>query len=201
MAKDVYFDQGMQGWIRNTARRELWRMAGWYGYEDLVQDGFVCYCKCRDKYALKEPDPGEKPLNTETPTELQRRHFMALVQRTFYNHIMTLSARFAISREDTLSGVTEEGDPLSLEHLMPPQSEEVSVIFTVLQAPAEIGEAIAKLISDSIDGEQYLRSRLRRHSGRVRRGRRAIRETTDERLTRVVGDVDLPKQVLTYLLS
>lgn len=202
MVKDIYFDAGVQGWIRNTARRELWRMAGWYELDDLANDGYVCYCKCRDRYTQGPPEPGHQALNTDTPNDKQRRHFMALVQRAFFNHIMTLSSKFAASCEDPVSGLAvEDGEPPSLENLMPPQMEEASVLMAVLQAPTEIGEAIAKLINDSIDGGNYLRSRLRERTGRVIRGRRALRETTDERLARVVGNGALPGATLAYLLS
>jgi len=95
---DVYFDAGLRGWLKTTAVKEHWRVASWYSVEDLVQDGYVCYCKCRDRYTLAVPQPGDRPdgyahqnLFTDQPNEKQRKHFMSLVQRAFYNHIYTLS--------------------------------------------------------------------------------------------------------------
>jgi hypothetical protein len=108
-SSDVYFDAGLQGWIKNTARQEHWRMAKWYGLADLFQDGVLCYCKCRDKYTRGPPEPGFQALNTITPNDAQRRHFMQLVQRSFWNHIMTLSSRFAAMREELAATAARRG--------------------------------------------------------------------------------------------
>jgi hypothetical protein len=130
---------------------------------------------------------------------MQRRHFMSLVQRTFFNHIMTLSSKFTMCTENTLSELSTGDDPVELETLMPIQQEEISVLVAVLHAPTEIGEAIGKLLQDAVDGEKYLRSKLRNNNGRVTRGRRALRETTRERLSRVLGDPEMLDKVTGYL--
>jgi hypothetical protein len=203
--RDVYFDAGLQGWIKNKARQEYWRVSRWYELGDLIQDGYICYLKCRNKYALNPPDPGAMPLNTGSPTQEQRRHFMALVKTTFFNHIMTLSSEFAASAiEDNISnsGLSgPDGQPATIEDLLPPYHEEASAILAVLSAPAEISDAIQKLINDGAEGGKYLRSRLRRNGNRVTRGRRALRETTSEHLARVLGNPDLPGQIVAYLRS
>lgn len=210
MPKDVYFDAGLQGWLTTTARAEYWRVASWYSVDDLIQDGYICYCKCRDRYTLALPEAGERPdgykhqnLFTDNPTPVQRKHFMALVQRAFFNHIYTLSTRYPATREQPLAALSTEGDePLTMEELLPPQPEETSVLIALLQAPTEISEAIIKLVNDGIDGGNYLRSRLRDRNGRVQIvSRRALRETTGQRMTRVLGDPDLGRQTMTYLLS
>jgi hypothetical protein len=202
LVKEVYFDAGLQGWIKNTARREHWRMAKWYELSDLIQDGFLCYCKCRDKYTRGPPEPGFQALNTEHPTDAQRRHFMNLVQRAYFNHIMTLSSRFAAASEEPVSQLaTGDDEVATLESLLPPQSEEASLLMALKQAPAEISDAIRRLINDGLDGGEYLRSRLRERDGRVTRGRRALRETTSAYLARVLGDPDLSKRTMAYLLS
>lgn len=198
--RDVYFDAGLQGWLKNTARREHWRVARWYQLSDLAQDGVICYCKCRNRYTLGPPKPGFQNLYTTAPSGAQRRHFMGLVQRAYYNHIMTLSSRFARACEDRVSDLVSGGDETStLENWLPPQPEEASVILAVKQAPAEIAEAISRLVQDGIEGGQYLRSRLRERNGRMVVGRRALRETTSERLARVLGDPDLSQRTLAYL--
>lgn len=197
---DVYFDMGLQGWLKNTARREYWRVSKWYELSDLIQDGVICYCKCRNKYVLGPPEEGFQALNTWTPDSAQRRHFMNLVQRAYWNHIMTLASRSAMSCEDTVGDLVIDGDEVStLERWLPPQQEEASVLLVLTQAPAEITDAIGRLIQDSIDGGHYLRSKLRECDGRVTRGRRALRETTDARLARVLGDPELLQRTLAYL--
>ncbi len=197
---DVYYDEGLEGWIKTTAYQEHWRLRSWYSVEDLVQDGYICYCKCRNRYTLKPPEPGYQDLNTDTPSDSQRRHFMSLVQRTFFNHIMTLSSKFTVCTENTLSELSNGDDPLELENLVPVQPEEASVLVAVLHAPTEIGEAIGKLLQDAVDGEKYLRSKLRANNGRITRGRRALRETTRERLARVLGDPEMQDKIRDYIV-
>jgi hypothetical protein len=211
MPKDVYFDAGLRGWLRRTSVKEAWRVAGWYTADDLYQDGFICYCKCRDRYTLALPAPGDRPdgyayqnLFTDTPNAQQRRHFMNLVQRTFYNHLYTLASRYPTTREQPLASLSkgETDEPLSLEELLPPEPEEISALVALLHAPTEIADAVVKLVNDGIDGGKYLRSRLRvSQDGRVTLGKRSLRETTDQRMARVVGDPELAGKTMTYILS
>jgi hypothetical protein len=203
--KDVYFDSGLQGWLKTTAKAEHWRVASWYSAADLVQDGYICYCKCRDKYTLSVEGSKYQDLFTfsdEGPSDTQRRHFMSLVQRAFYNRIYTLSVRYPATREQPLAMLSvENGEPSTLEEMVPPQPEEISALIAVLHAPTEIGEAIVKLVQDGVEGGSFIRSRLRRHNGRVSIGRRALRETSQQRISRILGDDELSGKVLAYLLS
>jgi hypothetical protein len=212
--RDVYFDKILQRWIQNTAYRLRWRIAGWYDVIDLIQDGYVCYCKCRDKYALQDPDPGENALNTDNPTKEQRRQFMSLVQRAFINRIHTLSNEFPAFTEEPVDCSIIDDSNIVLENMIPPQPEEASILMALASAPAEIGAAIGGLVRDGLDGEAYVRTRLRKRliltkhaSGgvsvatRVVKERRAFRETTSEHLKRVLGDGDITRKVTDYLYS
>lgn len=202
MRKDVYFDEGMQGWILKTARKEYWRMASWYELEDLIQDGFLCYIKCRNAYTLKPPKPGTQPLNTTTPNKDQRRHFMSLVQTAYRNHIMTLASKFAGGLEEPTPN-TLEGDERgnNLEELLPPQPEEASLFLALANAPAELKDVIDRILKDGLDGGDYLCSRLYRDGNRTRRMRHKVRETTAEYWERVLGQPDLPQKLAEYLRS
>lgn len=64
------------GWIYNESRRNLWKVAGWYDFEDLVQDGLILALKCRERYPDVEP-----------------ARFTALVKTSFHNHIVNLTRR------------------------------------------------------------------------------------------------------------
>lgn len=194
MSKDPYLDSGMRGWLINKAKAEYWRMAGWYSLEDLAQDGLVCYLKCKRAY----PDLA----NIENPTKGQRKWFMSLVQTTFHNHIMTLGGKFAIGKEDTVPDVSSVDDRGgSLESLMPPQLEEASVIFALRNAPAEIRDAVDRLLQDGLDGGTYLRSQLYKDGTRLRWRRRFRRETTSEYFERITGVADLPNKLRAYLFA
>ncbi len=54
-------------------------MSRWYLLDDLVQDGYLCYLKCRNKYALSEPEPGQVALLAFL-AGLPQRHGRALRQ-------------------------------------------------------------------------------------------------------------------------
>lgn len=201
---DVYLDEGLKGWIMATAWKEHWRVAAWYELGDLVQEGYLCYLKCRNRYALRKPDPGHPTLNTRKPTEIQRRHFMSLVQRTFYNRIMTLASRYTAGREEPIVGRAEEDENTALERLLPAQSEVASVAVALAKAPLEIQQALQKVIADfrvGNEGAEYRRSRLYWQGDRLRRGRRKLRETNEEFWQRVAGDGELPEKLETYLVG
>jgi hypothetical protein len=213
--KDVYFDEILRSWIVGYARSQRWRIAGWYSVSDLTQDGYLCYCKCRDAYTIGEPDPNAvHDLHTVTPDNSQRRHFMVLVQRAFMNHVHTLSIRYMANREEPVDCPASVDSATMLEELVPLQPEEISVLMALASAPAEIREAIGKLISDGIEGETFLRTRLRRQfvitrhasggvstSIRIVRGRRALRETSTEYFQRLLGDGDMLRKTADYLHS
>jgi hypothetical protein len=200
LLKDVYYDSGVEGWIKTYSWSNRWRLQNWYDMEELIQDGYLCYLKCRNMYTLGPPKPGHQDLNTDAPNKEQRKHFMALLQRTFSNHVTTIAARYARDKENTLSELATGENAFELEAVLPPQPEETSALIAVLHAPTEIGEAIVKLVQDGVDGGRYLRSKLRDRQGRVVRVRRALRETTNQRLARVCGgDAEMPKLVRDYL--
>lgn len=210
--KDVYFDSALHLWLKKFARQEHWRVASWYSEADLVQDGYVYYCKCRDAYTLATPDAGFQDLNTDAPSKAQRKHFMVLVQRSLTNHLMTLSVKYAINREAPVDCSVVEDSAQLLEGLAPPQPEETSLLMALAAAPAEIGSAIGLLIQDG--EEVFRRTKLRktlditRHptggvtaSLRVTRGRRALRETTREHFQRLLGDGAIQDKTAAYLYS
>lgn len=104
-------DAGMRGWIVNCAKKNIWRVPTWYDLDDLIQDGFICYCHCRIRYAHIE----------------ETRHFMALVKTSFANHIHDLANKRTRTTEKlvppdspTLSGVElPEGMFLTLLKQLP----------------------------------------------------------------------------------
>jgi hypothetical protein len=210
-ASDVYLDAGMRGWIVGMARQEQWRAPKWYSLEDLIQDGYMCYCRCRERYTCLTV------LNH--PGKDQRKHFMALVKSTFINHIMTLATKYTSQPEDIVSQMGGEAG-VSLEALAPTQAEDAPLVVALKQAPAELMELIGTLVKDGAEVGSYVRSRLRTEapfavvsSGpggcvkscgyvpRVRRGRRALRETTNDYLDRSYGRPDVTKVISDYILT
>lgn len=118
-------DAGLRGWIVNTAKKNLWRVPSRYDLSDLIQDGYLCYCICNLRYRhVKE-----------------QRHFMALVKRTFINHIHDL----ATERTRLIETLVVPDSPSLV------QVEPGDALFNVLlnQLPAELKQLLVTLIRDS----------------------------------------------------
>lgn len=177
-AEDVYLDDGMRGFIVNTAKSQYWRVAGWYGDKseglaDLIGDGYLCFYKCRDRYIDTRSDlVGSKD---------EKRWFQALVKTTFLNHINTLAAKHkGVSERPAADYVSvgEEGDSDIFEQNLPPQPELGSFMVMLAKAPTELAQLIKILATDSAEALGFQRKRS---------GRRLIRETTNEYYCRLVG--------------
>jgi hypothetical protein len=63
--------------LYNVAKQHYWRVAGWYEFDDLIQDGFLHYSRIVAKY----------------PNVTEPKQLMRLFQRTFTNHIHDLAKR------------------------------------------------------------------------------------------------------------
>lgn len=66
-------EQPLISWIYKYAYKQYWRVASWYDYEDLIQDGMMIAVKCRNRYTTDDT------------------YFRAKVQLAFCNHITDLS--------------------------------------------------------------------------------------------------------------
>jgi hypothetical protein len=180
-SKDVYLDVTMRGWIAKTAHKERWRMAHWYSYEDLKQDGYLCYAKCWNKY--------RDIFDVPEPTDEQRRWFMSLVQRAYYNYIMTLASHFARAPKEGIFPQVENDDTtLGMESLLPGVMPDAPLICALMKLPKELTEVLDKILKDGIDTGVYLRKRIR--GSRV-----TVRETTAEYWERVLGRPGVPEQL------
>jgi hypothetical protein len=187
---DVLLDAGMKGWIFTIAKSNFWRVAYWYEFQDLIQDGYLCYAKCRARYG--------QFAHGGTPTKEERKWFMALVQRAYINHITDLAnwktatpeTPFSMCEEETISAATVWLSPRPLASL------------GGLMVSDNIKRLALALISD-ID-TRHRKTRLRKHktaTGSVRYipSRARMRETRNQLYCRLVGldpvKVDLVAEV------
>ena len=201
MAKnDPFMQRHVIGFIRNTAREQLWRVcSGSYGFDDLIQDGYVCYYR-----VLRHPNYRNITSKTD-PTEADHKQFMALFTVAFLNHITNLS-----NERSKRAEVPAEADWL-WDKFAPPEPEISTMVAVLASAPYEIREAIRLLTSDTkgLIGQCL----QRRVGGRVRlvkagpRGWRQFlpRETTNEWLCRVLGKdpqtTDMLEEIRKYACS
>lgn len=163
-------DQGLHGWIINYARKNFWRVASWIDFEDLVQDGFLCYCVCNVRYRQVK----------------EQRHFMSLVKITFIRHVHDLANQRtrAIDEPLVLSPGQFEDYWGSLEAMLPSEPEESSFMTLVKQLPDELQKLIVTLQNDGKDLPILSRDDKRDHQGRFRVRRR---ETTNDFHCRLAG--------------
>lgn len=129
-------DKMLKGWIINHAKRNYWRVASWYDLDDLIQDGFVCYCRCLEKYGHIQV----------------QRHFTALVVATFTNHIHDLAAKKTRSAEMSISEYAAADcidTSEALENLAGVEHEEQTLATLIAQLPAELHELIKVLANDA----------------------------------------------------
>lgn len=163
-----FFDEGMEGFIINTARREYWRVAGLCDLDDLIQDGYLCYCKCAKRYG--------DPRNRDVPGEMTKSWMQALVGRAFMNHIFTLARKkehgFAQSASEVVLG--DETPEELLDRCSPAQEETGSFRVLLAQAPREFLSLLKLLAGDGKEALSFQRA-----------GRR--RETTNEYYCRLLG--------------
>lgn len=133
-------DKGMKGWIVNYSKKNYWRVSSpCFDLEDLIQEGYICYCRCLDMY-------GEKIT--------EQRHFMSLLQITFANHVNQLSQGKTSSYSPVRAKFQEvaisdyKDGEIKLEELAPTEPEEASFMALLGQLPAELKELVSILLSD-----------------------------------------------------
>lgn len=128
----------MMAWIESTARKHRWRCAAWMDLEDLIQEGYFCYAKCRAKY----------------DQDLSKAHLMALTKTAYINRLHDLAKAKTRQLDDP---VTVGGDsPLSpdetLETLMPCEPEAQTFALLLAALPAEIQQML-KLLGQDTHGQ------------------------------------------------
>lgn len=120
-------DKGIRGWIVTTARKNYWRVASWYDLEDLIQDGYVCYARCNQRYGHVR----------------DQAHFMALVKTTYIHHITDL----ANERSRAVASVGM--DPEVLNAVAPPTMPDGEFVALFHSLPKELKQLVSVLLDDA----------------------------------------------------
>jgi hypothetical protein len=196
---DPYLDAGLVGWMVNTARKHYWKVASHYEFEDLIQDGYLCFAKARKgfKYTMEVPDHDN------------RKMFMAFFQMAFINHITDLQKDPRSQRQELVAADLSEDQSKAVESWASSASElgNASLSLMLAQAPAEILEILKLILIDGAAEVPYLKTRLRKKvlpngvTPRMVRGKRAIRETTEQHYDRCLGRKGVVAQLRNYLLG
>ena len=197
--EDVYLDAGVRGWLVNTARKHYWKVSSWLEFEDLIQDGYFCFAKARARFKY----------TMEVPDHENRKMFMAFFQMAFINHITDLQKDPRSQRQELVAADLSEDQTNAVESWASSASElgNGSLSLMLSQAPAEILEILKLILIDSVANVPYTKTKLRKKellngaTPRMVKGRKWIRETTDEHYDRCLGRKGVVAQLQQYLLG
>jgi hypothetical protein len=186
------------GWIVKHARTHYWRVAGWYELDDLIQDGLLCGYKCLAMYGVPTPaEPGE--IDRPRLNEINERHFMSLVQTTFYNHMGQLIRNKRRGDDNTTKFIDlgnrsqqPRSEAQAMDRVGPSTSADQELLVWLSELPAYLQKALAVFTDENTAQEvRRLRTRLR---GRD--------QTLTEKLRQLVGfpaDLDFETELRALL--
>lgn len=165
-------DNGVRGWIVKTARKNYWRVAAFYDLADLIQDGYLHYCRIVNIYEVQRN------------RVRSRARLMGLFKIAYINHIHDLAKqRTRLAVEVKL----EELPPLTVARLHYGATQDL-----LAGAPPLVRLSIAALQDDRVAylmSQPYVRTP-------------SHRETMNERLCGVLGldanVFDLPGAIRSY---
>lgn len=150
-------DRIASGWLYNTAKKNYWRVEGYCEFEDLIQDGMVCYYKVVRRY----------------PNVVEPKHRMRLFQIAFTNYIHTLSVKRSKQRERIVIE-HELGDLFDHMRDRIAGCEELGILLA--RAPIIVKKLVAAIDSKP---EEFRKPYKKRRSG--------TREKTADRMRRLSG--------------
>jgi hypothetical protein len=198
---DPYLDAGLRGWLVNAVHKHHWKVASWFDFDDLLQEGYLCFAKCRARFEPMHPE-------FEAHDE-DRRRFMAYFQMAFNNRITDLQqnprsklqeigyAQLSDTQAEGIEAWTESAAELS----------DASLATLLANAPAEIADMLKQILLDGVADVPYLRTRLRKKflpgvaTPRIVKGKRKIRETTEEHYDRCLGQSGVITKLRDYFLG
>lgn len=184
-----FLDQGARQWIYKTACKNLWRVSTFYELDDLIQDGFMCFALCREKYSQRVENS---------------KHFMSLLQTVFRNHITDLSndrsnAKYLlpeISRiESELQGRPVQvfeyrrEIPISSFNRPTPETTDQNLLEAFAGGEESEAEMITTLKNASEEIRGLLQAIYQTPKARVVMG--SLRMTTNDKLNAVLGTVGM----------
>lgn len=171
--------------------RNHWRVAAWYDVEDLKQDGYACFYKCVERY--------QRLNRKRKPRKEDRRNFMALVKRTFENHIHDLARKKRLRRVEVPVSQLRLADTMTseawFERYGPVEEALCDVSHVLRNVPKELRQLLAALTTDADQGVRYLRGAPGKHTGLRKR------QTTNEYWCQIAGiknDVDVVSMFERY---
>lgn len=173
---DSFFDQGLKGWLIQYAAKHHWRMSSWVDLEDLIQEGYVVFAFCKDRYYYNPTDPSREVR--------ERAHFMALFKRVYASVVSDMARR---NQRDipqmVISQLAIPGtEEAALEALGGGIDGDAELAATIAKASIEVRKLLAAINDGTFDDRRYAKWHCR---GGLKR------ETTNQFFNRVMKTVDM----------
>jgi hypothetical protein len=124
MSYQPEFKGPIEGWVVNHMTKNYWRVAKTMPREDLLQEAYVVFLRCKRNYANKGV--------VTTP-----QHFMALFKTAWTNEFTSLSVADTNSRF-IVADTTDYGDGAVTLDSMGETDNDGSLAIMVRQAPREV---------------------------------------------------------------
>lgn len=122
MSYQPRFEGPIQGWTVNYCRKHAWKTEGSQQWDDLMQEAYLVFLRCVERY----PDVEEAP------------HFMALYKRAWANEMTDLANKDTALRQEVPFPTTiVDGDVIELE-VMGEHYHDGNLATLLRQAPKEV---------------------------------------------------------------
>jgi len=161
------FQGPIEGWVVNFLKRNYWKVAPLYDWDDLFQEAYLKFLVVSEKY----PEVVDPP------------HFMALFKTSFIRRFIDLSKKKMLDPtilEADLFPI--DGEPGTLEMNSPTYEDDCFVCMMMHYAPIEI-----KILIEAFD-DPKIRAKFQTKFLTVRTGnKKGRKETTNERICRILG--------------
>jgi len=192
-----HIDEGAVAWMHKHARANFWRVARWYDFDDLIQEGYSVWYRLVDKYCFPEKPYKTTKGNVMPPRDhkpvTERKHIMSLFKLSYTQHVHDLANRRTFECEDVVSSlIAVDQSPMPFWERVFPFADDFASLIT----HAEPAVRAALLAIDAMDAKE-LRSKDRvRLKGKT--------ETLNTRVCKRAGldpSVDILACLRSYLLA
>jgi hypothetical protein len=164
-------------WIYSYSKKNYWKVAGLIDFDDMIQEGYVAFYYCKNRYGEIDPP-----------------HLMAMLKLRFFQFIVdTAKKRTGLAEVHPLDNINENSTEESVWDKLLGTDELQSIQVLISEAPELIRKVLSLFVTE--DTLKELRAPYKRNQDKTR-------ETTNDRLCRLIGitgDVDLVSMIKNYL--
>lgn len=120
------FKGPIEGYVVNYLKREMWKVSRTQEYEDMMQEAFYVFLKCKARYEDTVNEP---------------QHFMALFKTAWFHHFTNLTIKDTARRHEVAGPMKSDEEGEVIEY-MGETNNEGQLAVMLRQAPAEILQVV-----------------------------------------------------------